>query len=114
MKPTIDNIITYILQNNILQEQTKQFLIQKVQDSLCKCYTGRMSRLINCLSGFDPLVNIQISTTEQIGQIISIVKDKLYQEDNYTVENHKQEVTKELLEREYTQETINEWIEYIE
>ena len=42
-----------------------------------------MSRLINCLSGFDPLVNIQISTTEQIGQIISIVRDKLIQKNNY-------------------------------
>ena len=83
-------------------------------DSLCKCYTGRMSRLINCLNGFDPLVSINISDSEQIGQIISIIKDKLIDNNEYTIEKHKEIVTIELQHRNYVKETINEWIQYIE
>jgi SOS response regulatory protein OraA/RecX len=32
----------------------------------------------------------------------------------YTIDKHKEEVKKELLERGYELETINEWIEYIQ
>ena len=47
-----------------------------MSDSLCKCFTGRMSRLINCLNGFDELVQINISENEQIGQIIILVREQ--------------------------------------
>ena len=35
-------------------------LNDEMKDSLCKCFTGRLSRLINCLNGFDDRVNIMI------------------------------------------------------
>jgi integrase/recombinase XerD len=34
---------------------------EEMKDSICKCYTGRMARLINCLNGYSELVNIKLS-----------------------------------------------------
>jgi hypothetical protein len=85
-----------------------------MKDSMCKCFTGRMNRVINCLNGFSHLVNININDSEQIGNIIFIVKDKLTFEKNYTIQKHKELVIKELTERGYPTDIINTWIEYIE
>ncbi len=73
-----------------------------------------MSRLINCLNGFDDLVRIRISDTEQIGQIIGQVKERLNAAKEYTVEKHKKMAKEELEVREYSQEVIAEWIAFIE
>ena len=96
------------------QTEVKQILNEELKDSQCKCFTGRMSRLINCLNGFTPLVEIQINDNHQIGNIVILVKEHLLQEENYSVENHKKDVEKELIERGYTRAVIDEWIEYIE
>ena len=37
----------------------------EMNDSLCKCFTGRISRLVNCLNGFDDNIKINISDNEQ-------------------------------------------------
>jgi hypothetical protein len=73
-----------------------------------------MSRLINCLNGFDELVSIKISDTEQIGQIIITTKKQLVNANEYTVENHREKAREELLTREYSEEIINVWIDGIE
>ena len=86
----------------------------EMTDSVCKCFTGRMSRLINCLNGFDDLVSIRISDTEQIGQVIGQIKERLETANEYTVEKHRELATKELLTREYSQKVIAEWIGFIE
>jgi hypothetical protein len=72
-----------------------------------------MNRIINCLNGFSELVRIEITTTEQIGNIVVIIEERLKLNKIYTIELHKTEVTKELLERGYDMETINMWLEYI-
>ena len=94
--------------------EIKSVLNVEMLDSECKCFTGRISRLINCLNGFDELVEINISENEQIGQIISLVKDQLILKGKYTIENHKSIVKEELLNRKYSLEIINEWINFIE
>jgi hypothetical protein len=86
----------------------------ELDDSLCKCYTGRMSRIINCLNGFSDLVQVQISESEQIGQIISIVKDMLIDKNEYTVEKHKELAKTELVNRCYNNDTIETWTAFIE
>ena len=73
-----------------------------------------MSRLINCLNGFDEMVKINISDNEQIGQIISLVKERLENEGKYTIEEHKLIAKRELIERGYNDEKIDEWLEFIE
>jgi Leucine-rich repeat (LRR) protein len=94
------------------QEEIKKILNTDMSDALCKCFTGRISRVVNCLSGFSPLVNIQIKDESQIGNIIVIIKEQLG--DEYSVEKHKKLVYKELVERGFDIDTINEWLEYIE
>ena len=83
-------------------------------DSLCKCFTGRMSRLINCLNGFDSRVSIQMSDNDQISNVIVLVQQNLEVNNDYTVEKHRYMVEKELLERGFGQDTISVWIENIE
>ncbi len=83
-------------------------------DSVCKCFTGRMSRLINCLNGFDPLVNIQIADNEQIAQIIEGVRVGLERENKYELELHKELVREQLIERNYDNVVIEKWISHIE
>lgn len=96
------------------QEEIFKVLNQEIKDADCRCFTGRMNRIINCLNGFSPLVSINIKDGEQIGNIIILVKNKLELTNSYTVEQHKIEVEKELLERNYDIETIKMWLEYIE
>ncbi len=83
-------------------------------DSLCKCFTGRISRLINCLNGFDSRVLIQMSENDQISNVIILVQQNLETNKDYTVEKHRYLVQKELFERGFDQETISLWIENIE
>jgi len=63
-----------------------------MNESVCKCFTGRISRLVNCLAGFDPLVSIQIADNEQIANVISIAERNLIIENTYSVESHKDSV----------------------
>ena len=81
-----------------------------MSESICKCFTGRLSRLINTLNGFDDRVCIMISNNDAIGNIIvmTIAKNK----DKNIIEQ--KEICKlELLSRGYTKDIIDEWIEYI-
>ena len=82
----------------------------------CKniCFTGKISRLINTLNGFYDDIKINIGSSEQIGNIILITKEKLEKECNYGIELHKEIVFKELKERDYDTETIEVWLSQIE
>ena len=82
---------------------------QEMLDAECKCFTGRMSRLVNCLNGFDENIQITISDNEQIGNVIAQLKKK-----TNDVEELKGIVKKELGMMGYDEEVISEWIEYIE
>ena len=46
--------------------------------------------------------------------VLTQVKNKLELTDIYTIEQHKTDVEKELLERNYDIETIKTWLEYID
>jgi Leucine-rich repeat (LRR) protein len=83
----------------------------EMADADCKCFTGKMSRLINCLNGYDDRVVITMAENDQIGNIIIIEKEKL---DIYDIDKHKDNVRLAMEERGYTKETIEEWIGYIE
>ena len=117
---TFSEVLWFIIQtiitdfSDIIQQEIFKVLNQEILDADCKCFTGRMNRVINCLNGFSPLVNINIKDGEQIGNIIILVKNKLELTGTYTVGQHKIEVEKELLERNYDIETIKTWLDYIE
>jgi len=45
-------------------------LDEELKESECKCFTGRLTRLVNCLVGFYDDIVIGISNSERIGSII--------------------------------------------
>ena len=94
------------------KEEIKKIIGIEMKDSICKCFTGRISRLINCLNGFDSLVEIKIADAEQIGIVISKIKMELG--ESYKIEKHKELVEEELKSYGYSSQIIDEWISYIE
>ena len=84
----------------------------EMADADCKCFTGKMSRLINCLNGYDDRVVITMAENDQISNIIIIEKEKLG--EGYDIEKHKDNVMLAMEERGYSKGTIEEWIGYIE
>jgi hypothetical protein len=153
IKPSINNIETFILENALLTDKAKSLLFEyisnedlfnnvtfkelllvvltiietkenkkdiyeilneEMNDAECKCLTGRISRLINVLNGQDERIIINISDKEQIGNIIVLIKNTLDTADEYTVEKHRELVIKELQERGFGKEVIDEYVNYIE
>ena len=94
-----------------LQLEIQKRLNEEMQESECKCFTGRISRLVNCLSGYSNKVVIQISESEEISNIISIVMSKRGMKESDEI---KEEVRVALKERGYADEKIAEWLEYVE
>ena len=74
-------------------------------DSECKCFTGRITRLVNCLNGFDSNIKIEISENEQMSYIAGITYEKYPQRDDY-----ERELRKEFQERRYSEQDLNDWL----
>ena len=91
------------------KDEIFEILNQEMADSICKCFTGRISRLVNCLSSFSDKVSIQISTNEEISNIIIVLQNKIT--DTYEL---KKAINVEMTERGYDKETIDIWIGYVE
>ena len=96
------------------RDEIKYVLNAEMLDSEFKCFTGRLSRLVNCLNGFSNLVEIKISDNQQIANVIIIIKNDLEVKYEYSIEKHRQLVTTELKSRSYTDDLIAEWVEQIE
>ena len=114
---TFKELLGYVwktIEQNEAKGEIKKALNAEMLDASCKCFTGRLSRLLNCLNGFTDLVKIGITDSQQIGNIIVLVKERLEAQKIYTVEKHKDIVKKELTERGYSEEVIAEWVQYIE
>jgi hypothetical protein len=110
------HILTYPLD---VRNEIWKVMDTEMQDAECKCFTGRMSRLVNCLNGFDDRIKIQISDNEQIGNIISVERNRLESSNPNLTETElvallKTNVALALKERAYSDALIQEWIEYIE
>ena len=108
---TFGEILQYVWMTGIHLEGDSvntfyQALDLNMNDAVCKCFTGRIGRLINSLSGLSPLVNIKIGDNEQISNIMVITKKQLEKENKYTIEAHRELVRKELTERGYEQDKI--------
>ena len=66
------------IEQNDHKEEIKKVLNVEMHESLCKCFTGRMSRLINCLNEFNNLVSITISSAEQISNVIILIGNSFF------------------------------------
>ena len=92
----------------VLQIEIQKRLNEEMQESECKCFTGRISRLVNCLSGYSYKVEIKISENEEISNIISIIMKK---RGLKTIEILKEEISIALKERGYITEHIVEGLD---
>ena len=96
------------------KDEIKHIMNTEISDGLCKCFTGRISRLVNCLNGFCDDIEIHIGSNEQIGNIIVIIKEQLERTNEYTVERHREMVKTRLEEMQYSEDVIKEWLEFID
>lgn len=87
-----------------------QRLNEEMSDATCKCFTGRMTRIVNVLVGYFSDINIEISSSEQIGSVVSAIKLRHLIPDghDFTVEAM-QDLQKELRDRGYSENVIEEW-----
>lgn len=114
---TFKELLMYVwklIEENNDKNEIKAILNTEMLDAECKCFTGRLTRLINCLNGFTKLVEIKISDTQQIANVIITIKNNLELNEEYTIEKHKEFVKEELKMRGYEEELINLWVEQIE
>ena len=106
-----DEVFRYVISRIVKHpESTEMFKIlnEEIKDTICKCFTGRMTRIVNVLNGFYDDIVIQIGSNEQISNIIIMLKEK-YEGDELV-----KQVRLEMEEREYDNETIEEWLTYVE
>lgn len=100
------------------QSEIKKILKTELNDSLNKCFTGRMTRLLNSLNGFDDRVNIKISDSLEISNIIILIRNKPnytnYENDEQIKSLLKEEIKKELSERGYIDDEIEIWLRYLD
>ena len=109
---TFKELLLYIwniIRKHPNKDDIKQILNYEINDSLCMCFTGRMSRLVNCLNGFDNRVEIKISDNSQLSNLIIMLNNK-YDDVNVI----RQDFIKEATERGFDEEVIKEWAEYID
>jgi Leucine-rich repeat (LRR) protein len=99
---------TTVRQHNETVE-IKRILDQEMRDSICRCFTGRLSRLVNCLNGFDDRVMVKISDQQELANLIIGIR-----QTTDSLEEQQQMVRKEMTVRGYGEQTIREWIGYLE
>jgi Leucine-rich repeat (LRR) protein len=109
-KDLLKKVILRIESNKEKLELYKR-LDEEMNDAECKCFTGRLSRLVNVLVGYYDDIEVRIADSTQIAVVISIIKLKygLGNNDELT-EEVKDAIRKELTERGYTTDVIEVWL----
>jgi Leucine-rich repeat (LRR) protein len=107
---TYSDLLIYVWSRIIASVNADEILTvlnQEINDGICMCFTGRLTRLLNTLVGFYDDIELQISDSEQITNIIMSLKDKFADKELSDA------VRKELQDRQYSETIINEWLDYI-
>ncbi len=88
-----------------VQDEIIKILNIEMLDSECKCFTGRLTRLVNVLNGFDENIKIQISDNEQMSNISKSIYNQFPNELDY-----QRELRKAFVERGYSEDDLQKWI----
>ena len=108
---TFKELFHYVFNRILKHKETDELmriLNEEIKETICKCFTGRMTRLLNVLNGFYEDIQIQIGTNEQINNIIIMLMKK------YSGKELCEKFIEEMKEREYDEETINHWKQFLE
>lgn len=113
---TFGDLLRYVWAR-IINSEHKDNILEILNDEMINsknsCFMGRIVRLINTLVGFYDDIEIQISDSEQIANIILSIKNNLNNNNINNISQIKNSIREELLQRHYSEDTINEWLEYI-
>ena len=80
-------------------------LEEELNDASCMCFTGRISRTVNSLSGFSDLVSVNISETSQINAVMTLIKND-FENNKIKEEELLDTVRNKLKEYNINEETI--------
>jgi hypothetical protein len=98
--------------NRIYQSKDKEELLKildkQIEEGKLQCFTGRITRLVSTLCGFFDDIQLNISDNQQIGVILNMLRDK-YEGHALIVE-----FKKELEQRGFTQDIIEDWLKGFE
>lgn len=92
------------IRNHEYKDEIIKILNIEMLDSECKCFTGRLTRLVNCLVGFEEDIIMEIDENEQMSNISKLLYNKYDNKEDY-----QRELRKEFLERGYSEEDIEKW-----
>jgi len=108
---TFEEVFRYVISRIVRHPDPNEMfkiLNEEIKDTICKCFTGRMTRLVNVLNGYYDDISIQIGSNEQISNIILMLQKR------YKGEELVSQVRSAMEEREYDEETIEEWLSFVE
>lgn len=86
-------------------------LNEELDEAECKCFTGRLSRMVNVLNGFFDDIEIGISDNEQISNVILAIRRRYGLDVNDEMDEPiKERIRQELKERGYEHDIIEVWL----
>ena len=88
------------------KKELEKILYDELENGRCKCFTGRVTRIVNTLVGFDENITIGISDNEQIMNIY----DVLLKQGKLSKETFREALT----ERGYSEDIIVTWVDAID
>lgn len=85
---SLQNVIKKVwlyIQNNQNKEELQKRLLEELKDAVGTCSSGYLTRLVNCITGYDEHLSLRISWKDQIfGNIKGRLNAKVRQMDNLT------------------------------
>jgi Leucine-rich repeat (LRR) protein len=102
-------VVWQIIRKHKECDEIKRILNQEMADSVFKCFTGRLSRLVNCLNGFDDRVTVRISDQQELANLIISIRQK-----TDSLAEQTEMVRREMTERGYDEQMIRKWLCYLE
>ena len=88
------------------KKEIEKILYDELENGRCKCFTGRVTRIVNTLGGFDENITIGISDNEQIMNIYNV----LLKQGKLSKETFREALT----ERGYGEDIIVTWVDAID
>jgi len=108
---TFEELLMYVWNRIKHSDELKKRLNEEIAGADCKCFTGRMIRIVNTLSGYFDDIVIKISDSSQISSIILLIRKKMAV---YDKDEHIRLAKQQLTELGYPMDVIDVWIEHIE